>query len=171
MTDQQPPATEEHPVYSAPGCGIATYGCVLIGFGILGIVGLVVSTMGLLQSSFTRPPYSLVPGNQVEVWRLQPMRDAGLLALIEVPLFYHDESSDGTVACALTESNILRIDQDQAWKVPYNAVQGLNVFSQNSKRIAVMTLHNGEDIPCIFLSGEGVERFARFVRETSGLKQ
>ena len=40
------------------------------------------------------------------------MRDAGLLALIEVPLFYHDESSNGTVACALTESNILRLDQN-----------------------------------------------------------
>ena len=166
-TDQQ--SLSDHPVYGAPGCGLATYGCVLMMFFLLGMTGLVVSSMALLQSGFTRPPFALAPGNQVKVWRLQPMRDAGLLDLTESPLYYHDESSTGVTACAITDSHVLRLDAGQAWKVPYSAIRRLEIISKRTVRIALMTLHNGEDIPCMFLSGEGVERFAEFVRQAADI--
>ena len=98
-----------HPSENMPGFGLASYGCLLLFFFLLGIAGMVSSTSSMLQATYTRPPFSLSPGNQVEVWRTQPMRDANLLKLTEIPLWYHDEGRSGTEACALSETALLRM--------------------------------------------------------------
>ena len=83
---------EDHPVYGAPGLGLASYSCLLLIFFLIGVFGVIMSTASLFQASFQDQPFSLVPGNQVKAWRLQPMRDAKVIDYTEVPLFYHDET-------------------------------------------------------------------------------
>lgn len=156
---------DAHPSENMPGFGLAAYGCLLILFFLVGIVGMISSTSSMLQATYTRPPFSLSPGNQVEVWRTQPMRDAKLLKLTEIPLWYHDEGSSGTEACALSETALLRIDGSDAWKVPYTAMESVRSFRQDETMVAVVTTNDGEQIHCLFLPGEGVERFTRIVKK------
>lgn len=156
---------EAHPSENMPGFGLAAYGCLLILFFIVGIIGMISSTTSMLQATYTRPPFSLSPGNQVEVWRLQPMRDAKLLKLTEVPLWYHDEGSSGTEACALNETALLRVEGGEGWSIPYTAMESVRSFRQDDTMVAVVKTTDGEQLHCLFLPGEGVERFTRRVEE------
>ena len=156
---------EAHPSENMPGCGLAAYGGLLILFFIIGIIGMISSTASMMQATYTRPPFSLSPGNQVEVWRLQPMRDAKLLKLTEVPDWYHDEGSDGTQACALSSQSLLRLENGEGWKVPYSAMASVDSFRQDDTMVSVITTTDGEKIHCLFLPGEGVERFSRILKE------
>lgn len=157
--------SETHPSENMPGCGIASYGCLLLVFFVLGIVGLVVSSMSLVQTSLSRPPFSFVSGRQVEVWRLQPMRDAGLLQLTEIPEWYHDESSDGTQACALQPDALLRVHNGDAWRVPYSDMIISKSIRDQDIMVGIVELQGGDSIHCLFAPGEGVERFTREVNK------
>ena len=77
--------SEKHPVYDVPGCGFLGYSCLLLGVFLIGVIGLAISSIGLLSESYRKKPYYLTPGRKVEVWRLQPMRDVKLLQITEVP--------------------------------------------------------------------------------------
>ena len=156
---------DAHPSENMPGCGLAGYSCLLLVFFIIGILGMISSTASMFQSSYTRPPFSLSPGNQVEVWRLQPMRDAKLLKLTEVPEWYHDEGSRGEEACAMNDAALLRLDDGQGWRIPYNAMESVESFRSKDVMVAVITTIDGEQIHCLFLPGEGVERFVRVLNE------
>lgn len=163
MTQQQFNQTdpEKHPSQEMPGCGLASYGCLLFIFFMVGVLGLAVSSLSLMQASFEREPFSFSPGNQVKVWRLQPMRDAKLLELTEVPEWYHDESRDGTTACALNKAALLRLDGDDAWTVPFTAIEKVKSQRDGSRMVAIVTTKDQENIFCFFEPGEGVERFTR----------
>lgn len=154
-----------HPSEGMPGLGLASYGCLLILFFIVGIVGMVSSTASMMQATYTRPPFYLSPGNQVEVWRLQPMRDAKLLRLTEIPEWYHDEGSSGTEACALNEDSLLRVEKGQGWKIPYTAINSIEIDRDNETMVAIVSTTDGEKMHCLFLSGEGVERFSKILKE------
>ena len=156
---------EPHPVYDAPGCGLASYSCILLIFFLIGFVGITFSTFALIQSAFQRTPFSLVPGNQVKVWRLQPMRDVGLLELTEMPLHYHDESPDGTQACALTAEAVLRIEDGDGWKIPYTAIEKVKQTREDGDLFAKITTVDQQEFRCYFEPGEGVERFVIYARE------
>lgn len=166
MSDEQNKVAslEDHPVYGAPGCGFASYGCLLLILFIVGIIGIVSSSFALLQAGLQREPYSLTPGNLVEVWRLQPMRDAGLLDLTEVPEAYHDESSSGITACALNDSAVLRLEKGQGWRIPYTAIQQVSTHREGDTMVAVIQTVDDERLSCFFMPGEGVERFVRAVK-------
>lgn len=156
---------DAHPSENMPGCGLAGYSCLLLIFFCIGILGMISTTASMLQTSYTRPPFSLSPGNQVEVWRLQPMRDAKLLKLTEIPEWYHDEGSQGEEACAMNNDALLRLENEQAWKIPYTAMDSIESFRSGEVMVAVITTIDKEQIHCLFLPGEGVERFVRVLKE------
>ena len=153
-----------HPSEDAPGCGLASYSCLLLLLFLVGVGGIITSTMALFQSSFQREPFSLVPGNQVEVWRLQPMRDAKLLELTEIPEVYHDESRNGITACALNDVAVLRVDRGEGWKIPYTDISKVTSHRKGDVEVAVVHIQGEETLSCIFAPGEGVGRFVRAVK-------
>ncbi|MBM75873.1 MAG: hypothetical protein CMK59_10775 [Proteobacteria bacterium] len=148
-----------------PGLGLAGYSCLLLVGFLIGFAGILGSTLAILQSSFQRDPFSLVPGNQVPAWRLQPMRDAKLLGYTDVPIHYHDETSNGTKACAIVSDAVLRLDGGDTWKIPFTAIDGAKTIREGSQMVGVVATKDGETLPCFFESGEGVERFVIHVRE------
>jgi len=152
---------EEHPSENLPGLGLASYGCLLGIFFFVGLFGLLSSSLSLFQSQFTREPFSFSPGDQVKVWRLQPMRDAKLLSLTEVPDWYHDESSNGTQACAMSSNSLLRLENGVGWKIPYSDIASVSSERGERLKVAIITMKNDEQIFCFFEPGEGVERFTR----------
>ena len=87
------------------------------------------------------------------------MRDAKLLELTEIPLFYHDESQNGTKSCALSKDSLLRVDGDNAWKIPYSDIQSVKIIYENEREVAVSETKTGEDLPCFFGPSEGSEKF------------
>ena len=160
----------DHPVYGAPGLGLASYSCLLLIFFIIGILGVLLSTASLFQASFQDEPFSLIPGNQVKTWRLQPMRDAKVISYTEVPLFYHDESNDGTSACALSKTHVLRVDDGEGWKVPVKVIEEVEIVRDGGNLITFLGLKNEgsektESLPCYFKPGEGAERFKMYSKE------
>jgi len=167
MSDNQenPNSLDPHPNENTPGCGIASYGCLLLFIFLIGLFGIISSTLAMFQASFQRKPFSLVPGNQVEVWRLQPMRDAGLLELTEIPIAYHDESRNGSSACALNNEAILRLDRGQGWRIPYTEINKVTSHRDNDLEVAVVHTKTGETLSCVFAPGEGAGRFTRAVKE------
>ena len=161
---------EDHPVYGAPGLGLASYSCLLLIFFLIGVFGVIMSTASLFQASFQDQPFSLVPGNQVKAWRLQPMRDAKVIDYTEVPLFYHDETNRGTSACALSKTHILRVDDGEGWRVPIEVVEEVKLIRDGSDIIAYLGIKDQnseqtESLPCYFKPGEGAERFKLYIKE------
>ena len=151
-------------IQKVPGCGLASYSCLLLIMFLMGLGGLASSSLTLYQASFQREPFSFVPGNQVEVWRLQPMRDAKLLKLTEIPDFYHDESRYGDSACALTSEALLRVDDGDSWKIPFSDIQSVSYRRDGEIEVATVVTITDERLSCLFASGEGVSRFVREVR-------
>lgn len=155
----------EHPVYDAPGCGLASYSCLLLFFFLLGLFGIVSSLASIFFAEYTPEPFSLVSGDRVAVWRLQPMRDAKLLKLTEVPLYYHDESQNGTKACAMTKEFVIRLDGSDTWQIPYTDIESSKTVYEKKQVVAVIKTKTGELLPCFFGPTEGGERFRRYLLE------
>ena len=155
----------EHPVYDAPGCGLASYSCLLLFFFLIGMFGIVSSLASIFFAEYTPEPFSLVSGDRVAVWRLQPMRDAKLLELTEVPLYYHDETQDGTKACAMTTTDLVRLDGTDTWKIPYADIESTKVVYEKKQVVTVTKTKTGELLPCFFGPTEGGERFRRYLIE------
>jgi len=165
MTDTTDSQNEPHPVYDAPGCGLASYSCLLFFFFLVGLVGIIGSLVSIIFEELQEKPFFLVKGNQVQVWRLQPMRDAKLLALTEVPLYFHDESPNGTEACALSKTGLLRIDGSKSWNIPYSDIESTKIIYESTRQVTVTKTLSGEMLPCFFGPTEGSERFRRFLLE------
>ena len=155
----------EHPIFNAPGCGLASYSCLLLCFFLIGIMGMFSSLASIIFSEYTPEPFSLVSGDRVAVWRLQPLRDAKLLKLTEVPLYYHDESQNGTKACAMTKEYVIRLDGSDTWKIPYTDIESNKLVYEKKQVVSVMKTKTGELLPCFFAPTEGAERFRRYLLE------
>lgn len=93
------------------------------------------------------------------------MRDAKLLQLTEVPLYYHDESQDGTVGCALTKTDVVRLDDSETWKIPYTDIESNKIVYEKKQVVVVIKTKSGELLPCFFAPTEGGERFRRHLLE------
>ncbi len=160
------------PSEGVPGCGFAAYGVILIGGFLLGAAGMVTSTLALLQASSSAGPSNLMPGNQVTVWRLQPMRDVGLLSVTDVPAAWHDEtlSGTGTEACAMTETALLRVENGQGWSIPYDNLTSVTL-TEGEEWVVEVHSEQGETMRCFFGEGEGGDRMAQMLQSEIDLTQ
>ena len=165
MAEKTEPPIIKHSVQDAPGCGLASYSCILLLFFLVGVFGIISSLASIFFAEFQHKPFFLVPGNQVPVWRLQPMRDAKLLELTEVPLYFHDESQNGTKGCALSQNGLLRLDNGQNWMLPYSEIESSKVLYEKNQVVTVIKTTSGELLPCFFGPTEGGEKFRRYLIE------
>jgi hypothetical protein len=145
-----------------PGCGVGLYAGLLMFICLLGVAGLGVSTLGLLNAT-PDEARNLVHGSEVSVWRLQPMRDAQLLRLTEVPAAWHDRSAsyDGTDACGLGEQGVLQLREGVGTAIAFTTVSAVEMRAESDGSGVVSVTGNQGGIRCRFGPGEGGERFAR----------
>jgi len=157
-------STDETNRQEGHGCGLGLYAILLLGIFLVGVAGMVGGTIGLLNSE-PEEARNLVHGSEVQVWRLQPMREAGLLALTEVPSAWHDESPrfDGTTACVITQLGVGRIQDGQKWFAEWVDVHNTSVKPTSNGRVQVTITTSSEPFVCVFGRGEGAERFLRQV--------
>lgn len=157
-------------VDNAPGCGLGAYAIVLVSMGALSLVVMVGSTLSLLTANPTGPS-ELVPGAQVAVWRLQPMRDAGLLQLVEIPLAWHDESftMNGTTACGLTKERLIRVAEGEGTAIPYTGFEAMQAEVTSYGGVVAKIRGEGAEISCTFGPSEGGDRFITQLEKESGL--
>jgi len=138
------------------------YAILLLVIFLEGLAGMIGGTIGLLNSE-PEEARNLVHGSEVQVWRLQPMRDAKLLELTEVPAAWHDESPrfDGTTACVLTQTGAGRVDGAQHWFSSWEEIVDTTPSPTPDGRIAITIDTTNEPFVCSFGPGEGAERFLR----------
>ena len=149
-------------IEGVPGCGMAAYAGLLLLFLIAGVTGMVLATGQLLQAGSIEAPGKLRPGTQVAVRQLAPMRAAGVVAVDEVPLAWHDETpaQEGTKACALMADRLVRVDDEVGLTMAYADIDNL-LYSgspeEESSVTAAGTLSTGAagSIQCRFGPHEG----------------
>ncbi len=149
-----------------PGCGLGAYVLLLAVICVVGMSGLAISSYSLLKYS-QAPASPLVPGNQVPVNRLAPLRKAGVLGLTDVPPAWHDESwgRDGTIVCALMPEDLVRLEQDTLTRIRYDELATVQLEgTENAGGTVVATAKDGRTIRCVFGMQEGVTRFDRQLR-------
>lgn len=151
-----------------PGCGMAAYVAILGFFCLLGIAGIAGATMGLLKGGGEQPR-ALRAGNQVAVWQLAPLREAGLTGLTEVPVAWHDEtmSFDGTVACALMLDRVVRVKDGQGWTIPYDGLSSVEMEGDEyaGGTLLLTGIHQDQavSLECEFGAEEGLSRLYRML--------
>jgi hypothetical protein len=141
-----------------PGLGLAAYTGLLGCLCLLGVAGIFGGTMLLIQPD-KRAASPLMPGAQVGVWRLAPLRKAGVLDITTVPLAFHDESllMTGSTACAMLHDRIIRVEEEQGTQIFFAEITDVQVDEAES-----VTLTGPEgSLRCHFGPGEGGTRFAR----------
>ena len=155
-------STDETPNHNHIGCGFGLYAMLLLIIFLVGIAGMIIGTIGLLNSE-PEEARNLVHGSEVQVWRLQPMRDAGLLQLTEVPAAWHDESPrfDGTTSCVLTVNGVGRIQNEQHWFAKWDEIVEATLETTSDERFTVVTRTKTDTLSCSFGPNEGAERFLR----------
>lgn len=151
---------------NAAGCGLAAYALLLLTLCGLGFIGIAFSTWNLLASAGSNNPFELASGSEVDEWRLLPMRQAGLLAAGEVPASWHDESEDmsGSTACALTASEVLRVDAGVGKRLAYTQMAKVELLRGAGGEVVLMEAKQGEGVGCRFRPDEGANRFLRQVQ-------
>jgi hypothetical protein len=151
---------------SAAGCGLAAYAMLLLGICLIGVAGIVLSSINLLSmepDAISR----LVHGSEVPVWRLQPMRDAGLLELKEVPLAWHDESParDGTSICALRQKSVVHLQASQGQELVFSKIESITTKADGQGAVLVAVNGASMSLSCQFGAGEGAESFVRQIEK------
>ena len=147
-----------------PGCGLGLYAMLLMFICLLGLIGMVGGTIGLLNSE-PNEARSLVHGSEVQTWRLQPMRNAGLLELTEVPGAWHDESPmfDGTTSCVIRATSVGRLEDGIATEIPWEAIDETEVERTEQERMSITVRSTSASFTCHFGPDEGADRFLRQV--------
>ncbi len=103
-------------------------------------------------------------GKMVSVWRLQPMRDAKVIDLTEIPLYYHDETNNGSSACAITEDALLRVEKGKGWKIPFADITSVEKIRDKKVIVIQSSTKSGEQLPCFFYPSEGDVLFLNEIR-------
>ncbi len=163
--NDSPQATDEK-VTGLPGCGLAGYAFLLMFVCLLGMAGMAGGFIGVLFQKDNKGPLPLQPGTQTAVWALAPLRQAKLIEIDEIPLAYHAEKSDASVACALLDDRLVRVDGDASYTLPFAAITA--VIAEGTEAVGVTVTAQGTPIEggidavvCTFQPMEGGERFDR----------
>ena len=156
----------------AAGCGMGMYAIVLVVICGIGVIGMFGATLGLLHAE-PDGARTLVHGSKVAVWRLQPMRDVGLLKLTEVPQAWHDESPrfDGTTACVMTPAYVGRVEDGTATTLAWADITATNVARTETDQMTIEMVGDNAQLSCHFGPNEGADRFLRMVeseRQSAG---
>ncbi len=154
----------------APGCGLAAYAFLLLGISVVGMVGMTLGTIGILYQATETNPRALTSGTEAGAWRLQPLRDAGVLGPDEVPGAYHDESPDlmGSAACALTADRAIRVQDGEGRSLAYADMADIELMVLGSgEEVVLMTARpdtDATDLACRFGPDEGANQLMRQVQ-------
>ena len=165
--NDSPQASDEQ-VRALPGCGLAAY-TILLGFlCVLGMAGMAGGFIGVLFQDTHKGPLPLQPGTQTAVWALAPMRAAKVLEVDEIPLAYHAEESDASIACALLDDRLVRVEDERGSQLPYAAIGNITTTGTESTTVVVTSTGTVDgqvlEITCTFQSHEGGEKFDRQLR-------
>jgi hypothetical protein len=162
-------AEVEGPTTMLGGAGMAIYALMLGVLWLVAVGVLGVASYQLLQQS-SGSWSELEAGNAVEVWRLAPMRDAGLIGVDSPPLAWHDESTtlDGTIACALLADAVVRIEGGVGSRLAYTTLSTIDVQGSEADGVEVRLVGPEGAFTCHFRPQEGGERFGRQVRAAAG---
>ena len=154
----------EEPLKGLSGCGMGLYAIVLLIICLIGLAGMGGATLALFNSE-PAEARNLVHGSEVQTWRLQPMRDVGLLELTEVPNAWHDESPryDGTTACVLNQTGVGRVEDGVGTHLRWEEVKRTSVEKVSDYRMTITAIGEDREVPCSFGPDEGAERFLRMV--------
>lgn len=169
MREKHPPGTVPYDeVAQVPGCGMAFYALLLMFFLGAGITGMVLATGQILQASGEAGPTKLRAGNQVGVWQMEPLRDAKVVGVTEIPLAWHDESltQDGSRACALMEDRLVQAYDGVGKTLPYRSIATLDYTGSPEEGSTVTASGQGPDgqpvsIACGFLPHDGGTRMLK----------
>lgn len=165
--NDSPQASDEQ-VRGLPGCGLAAYTALLAVLCLLGMAGMAGGFIGVLFQDNVKGPLPLQPGTQTAVWALAPMRAAKVLQVDEIPLAYHAEESDATVACAMLNDRLIRVDGEKGTTLPYANIDEITTTGTDATVVVVTSTGSvaGQtvEIPCTFQSNEGGEKFDRQLR-------
>jgi hypothetical protein len=141
-----------------PGLGLAAYTALLGCLCLVGIVGTLGGAVLLIQPS-KRGASPLIPGAQVAVWRLAPLRNAGMLDIRTTPLAFHDESMllNGSTACAMLHDRIVRVEDELGSQIRFAEINDVQLDEAES----VTLVGPAHSLTCHFDPREGGDRFAR----------
>lgn len=165
--NDSPLATDEE-LRGLPGCGLAAYAVLLVLLCIVGMAGMAGGFIGVLFQDNVKGPLPLQPGTQTAVWALAPMRAAKLIRVDEIPLAFHAERSDASIACAMLDDRLIRVENEEGSTLLYAGITDIETTGSESVGMTVTAsgTSNGASvqIPCAFQASEGGEKFDRQLR-------
>ncbi len=165
--NDSPLATDEE-LRRLPGCGLAAYAILLVVLGFLGMAGMAGGFIGVLFQDDVKGPLPLQPGTQTAVWALAPMREAKILRVDEIPLAYHAEKGDASIACAMMNDRLLRVEAEVGTTLPYADIATIDTTGSEAVGMTVTATGSGASgsivVPCTFQANEGGEKFDRQLR-------
>jgi len=153
---------EDHPSGNLLGCGLASYASILAFIFLVGVAGIVGSTWSLLNSP--QNTYAgLTEGSEVRVWQLAPLRQAGVVDMLEVPAAWHDESArlDGTSACAIMDDRLVKVENQQGHTLYYSEMESIQGEETDNGGYTVTAIGSDTSIACHFRHNEGGPRLYR----------
>ena len=156
-------------LHNPPGCGLGLYAGLLFVVFLLGLAGMAIATVGIVGQALSENPRELRAGVQIDPWRFQPLRDAGLLGPDELPAAFHDESRNltGDPACAMTLDAVLRVQEGQGRRLPFDQMASIEATERGGQEVLLMSPKPGSAAPtigCVFGPGEGAMDMLRQVQ-------
>lgn len=100
--------------------------------------------------------------------RLQPMRAHG----INAPKLWHDESaaSDGSVACAVTDKEIVRLEGDALTRIAFDRIASVDFKGTDVQGgWLTVTAADGAVVRCHFAANDGAAKFVEVVNYEAGV--
>lgn len=165
--NDSPLATDEE-LRGLPGCGLAAYAVLLVLLCFVGMAGMAGGFIGVIFQEDVKGPLPLQPGTQTAVWALAPMREARLIRVDEIPLAFHAERSDASIACAMLDDRLIRVEDEVGSTLLYAGIDTIETTGTEAVGVTVTATgsHDGApvQIPCVFQASEGGEKFDRQLR-------
>ncbi len=153
-------APPDHPQNVLPGCGLAAYVVLLLTIASAGAIGVAISSYSLVAGGSALSPMRTSYGGVVDSRVLQPMREAGLLLIDEIPDAFHAESYDGSAACAISGDKLLRLSSDAGAQ----SVLLLDLVRVEGGETEVVAETATVTIRCPFRTGEGAGSFKAMLK-------
>lgn len=141
-----------------PGCGLAVYFLLLVALLVTGIAGIFFTMSVLHGAGSSTSPLSVTYGGGLPEQWLAPLRSAGVLGKDEVPDVYHPEIYDGSRACAVIGSTLVRVTETGVEKVSIHSLTGVEEVP------GAVVVRGETTVRCAFGEGEGGDRFAAMLR-------